>query len=105
MTNRTKPADMALNRNVIGRVGEDEICRLAFHEDGEAAPVERIATQHPMASELPEIADPAGRSLLQRRKLIRRIGSLSLLAQAFDPKIDLAHIKTGWTCLEKVERH
>src|ERR1700736_1644916 len=94
MTNRTKPADMALNRNVIGRVDEDEICRLAFHEEGEAAPLERIATQRPMASKLPEIADPADRSLLQGRKLIRRIGSLSLLAQAFDPKIDLAHIKT-----------
>jgi len=51
-----------------------------------------------MASELPEIADPAGRSLLQGRKLIRRIGCFRLLAQAFDPKIDLAHIKTG--CLK-----
>src|SRR5580704_1006575 len=98
MTNRTKPADMALNRNVIGRVGEDEICGLAFHDDSEAAPVERIATEHPMASELPEIADPADRSLLQGRKLIRRIGCLGLLVQAFDPKIDLAHFKTG--CLE-----
>ena len=44
MTNRTKPADMTLNRNVIGRVDEDEICDLAFHEEGERAPVERIAT-------------------------------------------------------------
>src|ERR1700730_14227040 len=98
MTNRTKPADMALNRKVIGHVGEDEIWGLAFHEDAEATPVERIATQHPMASKLPEIADPADRSLLQGRKLIRRIGCLSLLAQAFDPKIDLAHIKAG--CLK-----
>src|SRR5205807_8809098 len=98
MTNRTKPTDMALNRKVKGRVGKDEICDLAFHEDGEAAPLERIATQHPVASELPEIADPADRSLLQGRKLIRRIGCLSLVAQAFDPKIDLAHIKTG--CLK-----
>ena len=52
MTNRTKAADMALNRNVRGRVDEDEICRLGFHEEGEAAPLERIATQRPMASRL-----------------------------------------------------
>ena len=43
MTNRTTAADMAFNRNVIGRVAEDEVCGLAIHEDGEAAPVERIA--------------------------------------------------------------
>jgi len=56
MTHRTKPADMAPNRDIIGRVGEDEICGLAFHEDAEAAPVQRIAAEQPVASKLPATA-------------------------------------------------
>ena len=75
-----------------------EICGLAFHEDAEAAPVQRIAAEQPVASKLPEIASSADRLLLQGRKLIRRIGRLRLFAEIFDPKIDLAHIKPR--CLE-----
>jgi hypothetical protein len=70
MTNRAKAAGMARNRNIIGRVGKDEICRLAFQDGGKAALIQRIAAQHAMASELPEIADLADRPLLDHGNLI-----------------------------------
>ena len=95
MADHAKPADVALDRNIVGRVGEHDIGDLAIHQRGEVFGVERVAAEQPMASKRPEVADPADRALLHRRKESRRIGRSRLLVEAFDPHIDLAHVEAG----------
>jgi hypothetical protein len=48
-------ADVAIDRNVVGRVGEDEIGTLAIHQHGKRFRVTRIAADEPVAIEEPHV--------------------------------------------------
>ncbi len=48
-----KPADMAVNGKVVGRVGEHQVRMVALHQHGEALTVAGIAAQQLVAAEEP----------------------------------------------------
>ena len=56
MADRAQPADMAVDRHVVGRIGEDEIGPLVLPSALEARGSPRVAAKQAMAPEEPEIA-------------------------------------------------
>src|SRR5260370_374532 len=60
MTDPTEATNMAVNRNGVGRIREDEIGELALKQAIDTLTVARIAAQEPMPTEQPEVAG-AGR--------------------------------------------
>ena len=63
MADAAEAADMAIDRDVVGRVGEHEIGALALQQPIEARQIAGIAAEQPVAPELPDVARPGhGRS-------------------------------------------
>ena len=56
MTNAAEAADMAIDRDVVGRIGEHEFRLGAFEQLIVGGLVARIAAQQAMATEQPQIA-------------------------------------------------
>ena len=52
---------MAVDRHVVGRIGEDHLRPLAVHQRRDDVRLERVAADQPVRPELPEIARPAAR--------------------------------------------
>ena len=99
MADAPEPADMAIDGDVVGRVGEDEIGAGAVQEMLEAQALTRVPTQQPMPAEEPDIATPGdsfagldqGRDLVLTSVLRIRRGFPRLLQQ----NVDLGQRKTG----------
>src|SRR5215216_6305905 len=74
MTHPAKPADMTVDRHVVGWVREDEIRGFSFHQSCEALGIPRVAAQEPMTIEEPDVSAPGdGRSgVAERSYLILR---------------------------------
>jgi hypothetical protein len=60
MADTPEATHVSLNRNIVGRIGEDEIGTLTLKQAIEALTVPGIAAQQPMPAEQPEVAG-AGR--------------------------------------------
>ena len=66
-------AGMPVDRDVVGRIGEDHPGPLARHQDREHGRVAHIATDQPVRPELPDVApaDPGGGGL--RESVVGRV--------------------------------
>ena len=71
-----QPAGMSVDRDVVGRIGEDQAGLLARHQGGEHGRVAHIATDQPVRPELPDLApvDPGGGGV--REGVVGRIARL-----------------------------
>ena len=68
-----QPAGMSVDRDVVGRIGEDQAGLLTRHQGGEHGRVAHIATDQPVRPELPDLApvDPGGGGV--REGLVGRV--------------------------------
>jgi hypothetical protein len=76
MADPAKPRDMAVDRHVVGRVGEDEIRPFIPHQHGEDGPVPGIPADQAMAAEAPHVAGPrdGGRRIAGCKGDVLRLG-------------------------------
>ena len=58
MADLAKTTDMAVDPDILGRVGEDEVDRFIAHEGYMIVPAPCIAAQEPVPPESPEITPP-----------------------------------------------
>ena len=72
MAGLAQAADVTVNRDVIGRVGEDQVCTLVSHEGADRLSVSRVAADEPVSSQRPNIPETGhGRVLVgQGRDLV-----------------------------------
>ena len=72
-------AGMPVDRDVVGRIGEDQAGLLARHQGGEHGRVAHIATDQPVRPELPDLApaDPGGGGIREDvvGRVIRLLGA------------------------------
>ena len=95
MADRAEPADMAVDRHIVRRIGEDHGGPGLLHQDAIGRLVESAAAMNPVATEEPGVARPGYRRPgpdCQRH--IVRIG-FRRRRGPFDQEIDLGHIETG----------
>jgi hypothetical protein len=97
MVDCAEAARMALDRHVVGWVGEDHGGAVLAHQRCEDLGIEGVAAHGAMMAEEPQIADLADRRLGRdlghgiSRVVIRR----GHLFEGIDPQIDLAHLEAG----------
>ena len=98
MADFAEAADVAFDRDVVGRIGEDHLGLLAVHQGGDDSWIERVAASKPVRSKPPDVAKAAARgSIVRIRKpVVCRIASL-LRRKAFDKLVDLGDREAGDT--------
>ncbi len=96
MLDLSHPRDMAIDGNVVGRVGEHHPRLAAPHEDGDIVRIERIAAEQTVGAKLPQIARLAAlRNTGQRRlHIVSRIAIL-FRCDAFDQAVHLGDGEAG----------
>ncbi len=97
MANGPEPTDMALDRHVVGRIGEHHRGNLIPHQPLVAFQHQRAAALDPVTAEQPEISH-CGRG--RADDLRHGVGSVlpALLRfdlQTFDAQVDLTHVEAG----------
>ena len=85
---------MAVDRHVVGRVGEDHPRLLAVHQQPDDVRVERVAADQPVRPELPDIARPAARRPGLGQPVVLGIAGL-LRRQPLDQAVDLRDREAG----------
>src|SRR6516225_10614074 len=95
MLNRPQTTDIALDRNVIRRVGEDHRGPLPLHQRGIGNLVKGTTAVNSMAAEYEEVSRPA--RWRTDRRLFDQVGGILLLvvlrSQVPNPQIDLSGIE------------
>ena len=71
---RAEPADMTIDRNVIGRIGEHQPRGLAVHQFGIGGLVARICANEPVIPEQPKVAKPGNGLRLLLRDDVTAVG-------------------------------
>ena len=95
MADRTEPADISVDRDVVRRVGEDHRGSSFSHQLTEGRLVESAAAMQPVRTEQPGITRPGDRwSGGQRHAGIVGIG-LGWDRCSLDQQIDLGHLEAG----------
>jgi hypothetical protein len=85
---------MAIDRHVVGRIGEDQVGALCAHQPCDIICGARITAQQPVFPELPEITGPGHRIIGQLRDtILRTIGCC--LCRLVDGQIDLGQREAG----------
>ena len=91
---------MAVDRHVVGRVGEDHLGLLAVHQGCHDMAVERVAADQPVRPKLPDIARPAARwAVADGKQVVRGIAGL-FRSQPFDQAVDLGDREAGHADVE-----
>src|SRR6266436_2472953 len=90
-----KPAYIAIDADVVGRIAKDHLRLVALHELGIGSGLERARAVHPAFAHRPFISDASYRR--SQRDLRQIIGGIIRRGrtQALDAKIDLAHLEPG----------
>ena len=100
----TAPADVALHRHVIRRVGEDDGRQGLAHQLVVACPVQGVAAEQAMGAQPPEIARPGDRRPAARSfLLVRRL--IAHQAQARNLQVDLGKLEAGGVQVEAEVLH
>ena len=95
MVDRAKPADMAIDRHIVWRIGKDHGGPVLLHQDTIGRYVESAAAMDPVATEEPGVTRPGyGRPGPDRQRHIVGIG-FRRRRGPFDQEIDLGHVETG----------
>ena len=96
MADLAEPADVAVDRDIVGRVGEDHLGLLAVHQGGDDFGIERVAADEPVRSEPPQVARPTARRdpVGIRQLIVRRIARL-FRRQALHQLVDLGDREAG----------
>ena len=96
MADLAEPTDIAIDRDVVRRVGEDHFGLLAVHQGRDVSWIERVAADEPMWPEPPDVARAAARSGTSpdQEDVLCRIARL-LGRQAFDQLVDLGDREAG----------
>src|SRR5690606_5780489 len=88
-------ADMALDRDIVGRVSEDHLRSLASHQRGDSFSVECAAADQPVCAELPEITESAShRSIVGWDDVLVRI-TWFFGFESFNQAVDLGNGEAG----------
>ena len=92
-----EPADVAVDRHVVGRIGEDEVGPRPVHQRLEVDLAARVAAQQAMAAEPPEIAVARDRRAgCEGNCIVRPIGTVGIrLARLVDDEVDLGQAEAG----------
>ena len=61
MANAAEPADISIDCNIVGRIGEDEVGAFVLQEMMEGRGLSRISAQQPMTIEQPQVCNPGHR--------------------------------------------
>ena len=95
MVDRPETARVAVDRHVVGWVGENHGGAFRAHQRRKGGGIEGIAAQDAMAVEEPQIADPAQRRPRRRFGQVVGgiVGRLGHVVERSDPQVDLAHLK------------
>src|SRR5215813_13291858 len=94
MADPAKPADVAFDRNIVGRIREDHLGFFAIHERRNDRRIKRITTYEPMGPKLPKIARLAARRnrIQVRESIVSRIAGLRR-RKAIYQLVDFSHRK------------
>jgi hypothetical protein len=57
VVDRAEPADMTVDRHIIGGIGEDQRRALRAHQSGESGRIKRVGARHDVVVQVPYIAD------------------------------------------------
>ena len=97
MTNAAEAADMAIDGNVVGRIGEHEFRLAACEQMIVGGFVARIATQQAMGTEQPQISGLADRRTRRRLgcRIFRPARGAACLARFLKDQVDLRHLEPG----------
>jgi hypothetical protein len=97
MVDRAEAARVALDRHIVGRVGEDHGGPFLAHQRREGFRIEGTAAQDSMAAEEPQIPDLADRRLGRDlgHGISRVVILLGHVIERGDPQIDLGHLEAG----------
>ncbi len=96
MADTAKPGDVAVDGDVVGRIGEDQIGALAAHQRFEILFLAGVAADQPMSSQDPEIAGAADGPRWGRRQIVERVRGLGgALALLVDHEIDFGEREAG----------
>ena len=95
MMDRAETGSMAVDGNVVRRIGENHHRAIALHELGVCCRIERAAAVDPMLAEQPEVSRAAHRGTLAIGNSIRRVFFVVGAVETLDTEIDLAHFEPG----------
>ena len=99
MAGLAQAADVTVNRDVIGRVGEDQVRTLISHESADRLNVSGVAADEPVSSQRPDIAKTGhGRVLIgQGRDLVLgfRRGAWRALFGVVQENVDFGEGEAG----------
>ena len=89
-------ADVAVDRHVVGRVGEDHLRALVAEQPVVGRGLEGVAADHPMRAEVPDIADLGDRRSCRdlRQPIVAGIAGLFRI-EAGDQAVDLGDGEAG----------
>jgi hypothetical protein len=90
---RTEASDMAIDRNIVGSVGEHHPHLLAVQQFGVSGLVASIRADQPVIAEMPEVAEPGDRLGLLFRYDVGTV-RLHLHCRAIDQQIDFCCLKS-----------
>ena len=96
MADLAETARMAVDRHIVGRVGEHHRRPLLAHQGLPGGEIECVAAQQPMRAQPPQIAGLADRR--RDGRLDDRIGRVRHRRRRIeraDPQIDLGHLEAG----------
>ena len=98
-------ADMTVDGDVIGRVGEHHPGQIALHQACHHIRIETVATDQPVPAKLPDIAGPDPCGSWFRNHIIGRIAIL-FGDKPVDQRIDLGHLEADDADVEvEIARH
>src|SRR5438874_5582618 len=93
------PSNMAVDRNIVWRIGEDHLGPLAIHQPFDRRAIQGIAASQLVRAELPNIPWLAARWGIRREDILFGIARF-LGRKAVDQAVDFRYRKAGETEVE-----